>query len=70
MVGLAEGVVVGNLYTDPKISGPCPFFSDGPVTGKFPDVSILYSKQQSINRVRYVTLYCKRDVCNHIESPK
>lgn len=46
--GISRGVVVRNLYTDPKISGPCPLFSDSPVTGKFPDVSILYSKQQSI----------------------
>ena len=63
MVGLAEGWSL-------EICTLTHFFSDGPVTGKFPDVSILYSKQQSINRVRYITLYCKRDVCNHIESPK
>ena len=36
----SRGVVVRNLYTDPKILGPCPFFSDSPVTGKFPDVSL------------------------------
>ena len=69
MVGLAEGWLSEICTLTQKSRAPAPFLVTVLLQGNFQMFQYCTQNSKAQFSVRYVTLYCKRDVGNHIESP-